>query len=68
MDQDESDALLAELRAFATQPRFVYAHQWKAGDAILWDNRSTLHCATPFDEERYDRLMLRTQLAGTIPV
>lgn len=68
MDQDESDALLAELRAFATQPRFVYAHQWEAGDAILWDNRSTLHCATPFDEERYDRLMLRTQLAGTIPI
>ncbi len=67
MSQDESDALLTELRSFATQPRFVYAHRWQAGDAILWDNRSTLHCATPFDEARYDRLKLRTQLAGTAP-
>lgn len=65
---EESDALLEELRAFATLPRFVYAHHWQAGDAILWDNRCTLHCATPFDEERYERIMMRTQMAGSMPV
>jgi taurine dioxygenase len=67
LPEDESDVLLAELRDFATRARFVYRHRWRAGDAILWDNRSTLHCATGFDEDRYERLMLRTQLAGTVP-
>jgi taurine dioxygenase len=63
----ESDLLLEDLRAHATQERFVYRHEWRDGDLIIWDNRSTLHCATPFDESLYDRLMLRIQLAGTVP-
>ena len=67
MDPDEGRSLVEELYAYATQAKYVYRHRWRAGDAILWDNRSTLHCATPFDEQRYQRLMLRTQLAGTVP-
>ena len=38
------------------------------GDAVLWDNRCTQHCATPFDESRYTSLMLRTTLEGDAPV
>jgi len=64
---EEGRALLQELRAFATRPEFVYAHHWQVGDAILWDNRCTLHCATPFDETRYERLMHRTTIAGDVP-
>jgi taurine dioxygenase len=36
-------------------------------DAVLWDNRCMLHCATPFDESRYTRLMHRTTLEGDVP-
>ena len=58
-------ALLDTLRAHATEPRFVYRHRWRAGDAILWDNRATMHRAMPFDDENERRLMHRTTVSGT---
>jgi alpha-ketoglutarate-dependent taurine dioxygenase len=64
----EGQALIRELREFAIQERFVYRHHWKLGDAILWDNRSTMHCATAFDEERYRRVMHRTTVEGDEPI
>jgi taurine dioxygenase len=67
MPLEEGRALIQELRDFATQERFVYGHHWEVGDAVLWDNRCTLHCATPFDESRYRRLMHRTTLKGDMP-
>jgi alpha-ketoglutarate-dependent taurine dioxygenase len=64
MPTAESDILIPELQAFATQPQFVYIHQWCAGDAILWDNRSAMHRATSYDEINQRRLMHRTTIAG----
>jgi alpha-ketoglutarate-dependent taurine dioxygenase len=68
LPQDEGRALIAYLQEFARQDRFVYRHRWRDGDAVLWDNRCTQHCATPFDETRYTRLMHRTTLEGTAPI
>jgi alpha-ketoglutarate-dependent taurine dioxygenase len=62
MDDDEGKALIDELMDFARQPHFVYAHKWRDGDAILWDNRSAMHCATPYDEINHRRLMHRTTI------
>ncbi len=56
----ESDALIDELIAFATQPQFVYVHQWREGDLLVWDNRCTMHRATPFDDLDHPRDMRRT--------
>ena len=67
MPREESDTLIDELLDFATSERFVYRHRWRAGDAILWDNRSTMHCATDFDEVNERRLMYRTTIAGDRP-
>ena len=67
MSAEEGEALMRELRDFATQPRFVYEHRWRVGDLILWDNRSTMHRALPFDEERHRRMMYRVQIAGDEP-
>ena len=67
MPHDEGEALMQELRAYATQPRFAYEHRWSVGDLIVWDNRSTMHCALPFDEERHRRMMYRVQVAGDEP-
>jgi taurine dioxygenase len=67
MDLEEGQALLRELYEFATQDRFVYAYRWRPGDAVLWDNRCTMHCATPFAEETYRRLMYRTTAQGDRP-
>ncbi len=52
--------LLAELTRFATQPKFVYRHQWRPGDMLMWDNLSTLHRATEFEDSKYRRDMRRT--------
>ena len=65
--EPEGNALMRELRDFATQPRFSYEHRWRVGDLIVWDNRSTMHCALPFDEEHYRRMMYRLQVAGNEP-
>ena len=43
--------------AFATDPRFVYAH----GDLVIWDNRCTMHRASPFESGEHVREMRRTR-------
>jgi putative 2-oxoglutarate oxygenase len=68
MPAEEGRALVGWLQEFAQQPRFRYRHRWRAGDAVLWDNRCTQHSATGFDEERYTRLMHRTTLEGEAPI
>jgi alpha-ketoglutarate-dependent 2,4-dichlorophenoxyacetate dioxygenase len=60
LEPAESDALLEELFAHATQTRFVYVHKWQVGDLVVWDNRCTMHRATPFDDLGYPRDMRRT--------
>ncbi|MFT5173326.1 MAG: taurine dioxygenase [Gammaproteobacteria bacterium] len=67
MDAEEGRELIAYLREFSVRPEFVYRHRWRSGDAILWDNRCTQHCALPFDDARYERHMHRTTLEGDLP-
>jgi alpha-ketoglutarate-dependent taurine dioxygenase len=66
MDKAAAKALLDELTAFASQPRFVYAHRWETDDVVMWDNRCTMHAVTPFDP-RERRVMHRTTIVGTEP-
>ena len=63
MDPAESERLLDELVEHTSRPPRVYFHQWTVGDAIVWDNRRLLHCATPFDM-REPRKMWHTRIAG----
>jgi taurine dioxygenase len=57
----ESEALLDELWAHATQPQFTFRQEWRMGDTIMWDNRATLHRRDAFDPAQR-RLMHRTQI------
>ena len=66
--ENESNALFAELTAFATQDQFVYRHKWQPDDVIMWDNRCTMHAVTPFESTRYRRIMHRATIAGSQPV
>jgi taurine dioxygenase len=59
--------LIDELVAFATQEQFIYSHKWAVGDVLVWDNRCTLHRATPYDKTKYDRLVHRTWVRGEAP-
>jgi alpha-ketoglutarate-dependent taurine dioxygenase len=63
----ESRALLARLRDWATQPQYVYQHQWQPGDLLIWDNTGTMHRALPYAVDS-GRLMHRTILAGEEPL
>lgn len=64
----EGRALLDELMAFATQPRFVHAHQWRVGDIVIWDNLATMHRARPFDDRNQIRDVRRTTCREAEPV
>lgn len=64
MPEREGRALLDELLAFATQDRYVYAHRWRLHDVLMWDNRCTMHAATPYDTGGELRTMYRTVVAG----
>ena len=60
MPVEEGRALLDELMAFATQRQFVYAHKWRVGDLVIWDNRCALHRATPYESQTHVRDLRRT--------
>lgn len=63
LPRDESEALLDELWAHAARPEHAFAHRWRVGDVLMWDNRTTLHRRDPFDATAR-RLMYRTQIKG----
>src|SRR5262245_8822027 len=62
----EARAFLRDLVEHATQRHFVYAHQWRIGDLVMWDNRQTMHRARPFPAHE-PRDMRRTTLMGDGP-
>ena len=63
----EGDALLDALIDHATRPAFVHVHAWAPGDIVIWDNRSTMHRASPHEGDHPRRLM-RILIEGTVPV
>jgi taurine dioxygenase len=67
MDEAESDALLEHLFKHATRPEFVYRHQWRVGDFLMWDNCSTQHLAIRDYALPQRRRMERATLCGTAP-
>jgi alpha-ketoglutarate-dependent 2,4-dichlorophenoxyacetate dioxygenase len=50
----EAQIFLRDLTEHATQREFVYSHEWKTNDLLMWDNRVTMHRARRFgrDETR----------------
>ena len=45
----EGRVLLADLLEHATQRQFVYCHEWRPGDLVIWDNRAVLHRGRRYD-------------------
>ena len=66
LPQKESDELLDFLWAHATQQEFVWRHQWRVGDLVVWDNRCTNHYREAFDPNSR-RILHRLQAKGTRP-
>jgi len=55
----EGRLLLHDLTEHATQREFVYRHAWRVGDLVIWDNRATMHRATPYDDATQRRELRR---------
>lgn len=65
----EGRLLLRDLIEHATRPEFVYRHQWRVGDLVIWDNRATMHRARAFDDTKHRRELRRvTTLDVEAPV
>jgi len=56
----EARALLDALSAHATRDEFVYRHDWRPGDVVMWDNGYMLHRRDAVGEA--PRLMKRTTI------
>ena len=67
MDLAEGEALLAELERFATQEKYIYRHRWRVDDVLMWDNRGTMHCVTPYDAAKEKRAIHRVVVRGDRP-
>ncbi|HEY3912272.1 MAG TPA: TauD/TfdA family dioxygenase [Stellaceae bacterium] len=69
LPEDAGGALLDRLLEHTTQRHFVYAHRWREGDLVMWDNRCLLHRAVAnYRVGRERRILHRTVVRGTVPV
>lgn len=67
MAPDDSDALLEVLYRQIERPEFIYEHNWRKGDILLWDNRCLAHARRDFPAGEL-RMMKRLTIQGERPV
>ncbi len=63
LDEQESAAILDRLYAIGERREFIFEHEWKLGDFLMWDNRCTIHARTDFPKEER-RLLRRCTVEG----
>jgi len=56
-EAEEGETLRDELFDHTEQAQFHYAHKWRKGDLLLWDNRCTQHARNDFSNS--ERRLLR---------
>jgi alpha-ketoglutarate-dependent taurine dioxygenase len=66
MGDEEGRELLVRLLAWATQPRFVYVHEWEIDDLVIWNNTGAMHRVREYDPD-FGRRLHRTTLLGDEP-
>ena len=64
LPKDESRDLIKELTAHCIKPEFIYSHNWRQNDLVMWDDCSTQHKATFDYPESLPRLMHRTTVVA----
>lgn len=64
MTPEASAELGQELVGIISKPEYVYAHAWRPGDLLIWDNRQMHHSTTPYTWGEEIRLMHRLSGEG----
>jgi alpha-ketoglutarate-dependent taurine dioxygenase len=67
MEPDETQNFLAELLEIAIRPEFVYVHEYKLGDMLIIDDRSTMHKAGFDYDHSQHRMLHRILVRGDRP-
>ena len=67
MTIDESDKLLNELWAHATQKKYTFTHRWQNNEVLMWKNLFVLHKRDSFNSNTR-RVMHRTQISGDLRI
>jgi len=67
MPYADGRALIEELNALAPHPDLTYEHRWQPGQLLVWDNRCTMHRATPYDPVTEGRVIRRCTVLGEVP-
>lgn len=65
MPDAEATELIEALLDHALQDRFIYWHQYKPGDVVLWDNYRMMHSASG-TKGKYRRRLYRTTIKGEV--
>ncbi len=69
MAAEDAYKLMHRLKTHATQRALCYAHQYRPGDLLMWDNSSTMHYGEPVSEATRpdERRMMHRMCALGIP-
>ena len=67
LDLNESEKLLDEVWAHATQKKYTWTQRWKANELLMWKNLFVLHKRDAFDPNTR-RVMHRTQVTGEMKI
>jgi taurine dioxygenase len=67
MPDVEALPLIEELSDFVTRHEFLYRHQWRVGDLLMWDNCCAQHLAVKDYDLPQRRLMHRVTVNGSVP-
>lgn len=63
---DNGFELFLKLQDHILKLDYKYEHNWKNGDLVFWDNRSTIHYRPAFDSS-IKRILKRVTIGGEIP-
>jgi taurine dioxygenase len=66
-EAQEAEALVAALADHIVKAEFVFRHQWRPGDLLMWDNCSVQHRTIQDHDMPQRRLMHRTTMGGAAP-
>ena len=66
--EQKAEALIAALADHIVKSAFIYRHQWRVGDLLMWVNCTVQHQAIQDYDLPQRRLMHRTTMGGTVPL
>jgi taurine dioxygenase len=64
MAPDAAYPLIEDLYRRATDSRYEYRHQWRAGDMVIWDNQAVMHQANADYDPEQKRFLYRLMIQG----